>query len=154
MGATAASGYAFSRLTRRSLASSFAARLHANMKRGESKMRVVNGLTGSLLVDVQEGDRASDAAEAAALALGVPRALVRVTHSQFSVVVLAGKVMCYHCDRRAVCSCRAGDDAACQCEELSDHVAVCALCPSCDDALAELQRREEAYERLQEAYVQ
>ena len=101
-------------------------------------MRIVNAVTGELVVDAPDACGAGDAAEAAADALGVHVGLVKPIITECAVVVLSGKVLCNQCSVSVICSCGA---ASCDCEVLEncDYV----VCMKCCESNAEVQREVE-----------
>ena len=112
-------------------------------------MRVLHGLSGEPLLELEPGSDPQEALAAAAEALGVSPDLVRVTVTECAVVVLSGKVLCGVCKTRTACSCRAPDDTNCDCEELPESGS--SFCDRCRDYLEQEERGQDDYERLKDA---
>jgi len=112
-------------------------------------MKVLHALSGELIAEVENGEGRSaevSAAIAASEALGIPKELLRVIVTECTVVVLSGKVVCSTCDKRIGCSCKAEDDAACQCETLEDK----SSWTTCDACVAEQEHQIDLGYRLYE----
>lgn len=68
-------------------------------------MRIINAVTGELVVDAPEAYGAGDAARAAAEALDVHVGLMKPVITECAVVVLSGKLLCKQCSVSVACSC-------------------------------------------------
>jgi hypothetical protein len=104
-------------------------------------MRIVSALSGELLAE------GPDAAQAAADALQLPRELLRITITECSVVVLAGKALCRRCRAWAMCTCGARAEGQCRCEAVVESEV---FCGACQDRLNAVEAAEDAYQALKE----